>query len=458
MSCLCIDELAPASFRGVPFYVKSDTGHFGRRIATHEYPMRDIPYNEDLGEKAPKFSVTGYIVGDSWIAQKDALKAACRMRGPSLLQLPAESPTLVVCNDIKITRKRDECGYFECVMDFTGAGAGVFSIPLGAFEAMIGGVLSSAIAPLTLAYDVAYTVGGVLDYVRDSQIGRILTFANDVVGVTLAYPSVNAAITSDVIQAASVVYQAASAFASPDRSTGAALCALPAPSNTIAFIGDSEGRIATNSSGSGVTVKSGACAVVPVVADLINSLGNSLSPDDAVTALTALAAFSVGEVSLAQLQNPIPTPLKPLTTLASAPVSPSDTVDAVNGTLFCGVVRSFALIKLAQAMATKTFTTRADAIQSRANLVELFNSQLQQFDEDTLVDAVVEARDLAVTAITQQMATLVPVVTVSAPQSMPSLYWASRLYQDVGRAEELADRNGASYPAFMPTIFEALSA
>lgn len=458
MSCLCIDDLAPASFRGVPFHVKSDTGHFGRRIATHEYPMRDTPYNEDLGEKAQKFSVTGYIVGDSWIAQKDALKAACRMRGPSLLQLPAESPALVVCNDIKITRKMDECGYFECVMDFTGAADGLFSTPLGAFEALIGGTLLAAVAPLTAAYDIAYTVGGVLSYVQNSQIGRILAFAADVVGVTQSYPSANLALSSNVIQAASVLYQAADAFSSPDRVKGVALCSLPVPSGTIAFVGDASGRAATNSSGSGLTVKNGACAIVPTVADLINTLGNSLSPDDAVVALTGLASFSVGEVSIAHLQNPIPTPSKPLTTLASAPVSPSDTVDAVNGALFCGVVRSFALMKLAQATATKSFATRAEAVQARATLVELFNSQVQQFDEDLIVDVVIQARDLAVTAITQQMATLVPVVTVNAPQSMPSLYWASRLYQDVGRAEELADRNGASYPAFMPTVFEALAA
>ncbi|TNY06237.1 DNA circularization protein, partial [Escherichia coli] len=52
MTCLCIDDLRPASFRGVGFFVASDQGEYGRRGPVHEYPNRDNPYFEDLGEKA----------------------------------------------------------------------------------------------------------------------------------------------------------------------------------------------------------------------------------------------------------------------------------------------------------------------------------------------------------------------------------------------------------------------
>ena len=52
-----------ASFRGVPFRTTdSDTG-VGRRNEVHEYPMRDLPYADDLGRRAREFQVNGYVVG-----------------------------------------------------------------------------------------------------------------------------------------------------------------------------------------------------------------------------------------------------------------------------------------------------------------------------------------------------------------------------------------------------------
>jgi prophage DNA circulation protein len=121
------------------------------------------------------------------------------------------------------------------------------------------------------------------------------------------------------------------------------------------------------------------------------------------------------------------------------------------------MVRSFALIKLAQAISAMQFRTRTLAIQARANIVELFNLQIEMFTEDAIVNILLRARDYAVQSVTQTMATLVPVVTISASLSKPSLYWADRLYRDVSRATELSDRNDAHSPAFMPSTFEALS-
>ena len=48
-------QLKPASFRGVPFVVQEGTSHFGRRNQIHEYPFRDTPWVEDLGQQARAF-------------------------------------------------------------------------------------------------------------------------------------------------------------------------------------------------------------------------------------------------------------------------------------------------------------------------------------------------------------------------------------------------------------------
>jgi len=59
--------------------------------------------------------------------------------------------------------------------------------------------------------------------------------------------------------------------------------------------------------------------------------------------------------------------------------------------------------------------------------------------------------------LTQLMANLAPVVTISSPQSMPALWWAWRLYQDPTRAVDLVLRNNVVHPSFMPLSFEALA-
>ena len=66
-------KLRKASFNGVSFEVTASNITFGRRTVTHEYPQRDEPYTEDLGRSARTFDVTGFLVGETYIAQTKRL-------------------------------------------------------------------------------------------------------------------------------------------------------------------------------------------------------------------------------------------------------------------------------------------------------------------------------------------------------------------------------------------------
>jgi hypothetical protein len=452
VTCICIDELRPASFRGVRFYVRSDKGDYGRRIVTHEYPMRDVPYNEDMGEKAQKFSITGYVFGDNWIGVKDAVVAACRTRGPAMLSLPAEAPKFVVCNTLSVSRSKDECGYFELHMEFTGAGDNSALFPVGIFEGLIGGLFGAAIQALTSVYNRSVVTEGVAQYVVDRQEARIAALATAIIRATEGASSSDIDASADVIQTAIGVYQNAALYAQPDALEALYLVSQPVAAEYIGKLVDGVDSFAV---GSGpLTVSSGGAALVPVTAYALSGFGDSARIDDAIASLTAFATWSVHEVSVASLEDRA---RRVYATEASNPVSTSDAADAANGETLCGVVRSLALMKLAQALSVKQFRTRKEAVQARANVVELFNMQVALFDEDEVVTVLLTARDYAVRAITQRMATLVPVLGISAPKSMPSLYWANRLYDDAERAVELAERNDLATPAFMPTRFEALA-
>jgi prophage DNA circulation protein len=441
MTCICIDDLRPASFRGVEFFVTSDKGEYGRRDVIHEYPMRDDPYIEDMGKKATKFHVSAYLFGDDWVSKKDALVAACTARGPAILQLPTEAPVMVACPSLSVSRSKDECGFYSVTMEFIVAVDFGIPTPVGIFESLIGSVIASSVAPFTAYFDQNYSIGGALPFVSDAQTDRIVQFATDIIGTVESSPATFDALSTSTVQTAISVYQNAAMLAEPDAAATVYLASLPIPAQTIATVATDLG--ATKVSDSGIIITSGASAIVPLISSIMGTLGNSMTPDDAVTALTPLATWSVSEPG-----RTAPTPTYK---------SPSIVADDTNAKLLCGMVRSFALMKLAQAISAKTFRTRQEAIQARANVVELFNMQIEEFSEDLIVNKMLAARDYAVQAITQRMASIIPILTINAPLVKPSLYWASRLYGDAYRAEELSDRNDVSSPAFMPVKFEALA-
>lgn len=81
-------QLQPASFNGVPFFTRSNSTTVGRRNVEHIYPFRDDPWMEDIGRKARRYHIVGFIVGDDVISQRDAMQNALEYPGPGLLIHP----------------------------------------------------------------------------------------------------------------------------------------------------------------------------------------------------------------------------------------------------------------------------------------------------------------------------------------------------------------------------------
>lgn len=80
------DGLRPASLGGVSCHASSRGLKGGRAGVSHEYPKRNSPYDEDMGRKARHWSVELYVIGDDYMAQRDALIAACERPGPKFYQ------------------------------------------------------------------------------------------------------------------------------------------------------------------------------------------------------------------------------------------------------------------------------------------------------------------------------------------------------------------------------------
>jgi prophage DNA circulation protein len=82
----------PASFRGVQFEALDESAESGRRVAVFEYPRRELPGSLDLGRKARRYTIAGYIAA----AQAPLLAAALETPGAGLLIHPAAGAVSVV--------------------------------------------------------------------------------------------------------------------------------------------------------------------------------------------------------------------------------------------------------------------------------------------------------------------------------------------------------------------------
>lgn len=116
------DELRPGAFRGVAFLIEAADATVGRRIALHEYPLRDVPYAEDLGRRARRFSINCFVLGADYMRERDALQTAVEKPGAGTLVHPYYGERRVVVTDCRIRESTREGGMARFSITFTEAG------------------------------------------------------------------------------------------------------------------------------------------------------------------------------------------------------------------------------------------------------------------------------------------------------------------------------------------------
>ena len=121
-------SLQQAQFRTALFFVDTDARVGGRRVALHEYPKRNVPYAEDMGHKATRLTVQGYLVwkdgdqlGSNYLDLKNDLITALEADGPGLLRLPLpylKQDIWVMVQQYSVTESRERGGMCVVEMDF----------------------------------------------------------------------------------------------------------------------------------------------------------------------------------------------------------------------------------------------------------------------------------------------------------------------------------------------------
>ena len=111
------DRLLPASFRGVGFWVDQAKTPVGKKGQLHEYPQRDLPFFEGLGQQAKIHDLTAFIVGADCLEQRDKLLKALE-RGSGELVHPWLGRIQVKVGECDMTQTRQDGGLVTFALKF----------------------------------------------------------------------------------------------------------------------------------------------------------------------------------------------------------------------------------------------------------------------------------------------------------------------------------------------------
>jgi len=389
-------NLVGASFRGVPFLVEESERSGGRRIVTHDFPYRDDPFIEDLGRKSRTFNVTGYLLGDDYLTQRDALLSVLEdASGPGQLVHPYYGLKTAIAGQLSVRETKTDGGYAAFSIEFAEAPAQTptpvaVADPVGQVSDAADAAQAASKAELASKFDIAGLPGYALQSAQDAiekASGALTKFLAPVVSATQELANLNAQAT--ILSASAQELVDTPAFAMDQLQ--AAIDALT------------------------TTASSAPEALMDV---LIDSYGVDLG--GAVT-----------------------------------PTTPARTQEAANQTAIQAAIRRTFAIEAARLAPTVPFVTVDDALAARDSITALLDAEALVAD-DTAYGPLVDLRAQVQQAVPGTSA-FASVITIARKTPVSSLVLAYQLYGAVELEQDIIDRNDISNPGFVVGDLKVLS-
>ena len=382
------DLLQPASFRGVPFKFESADASGGRRAQTHEYPMRDTPWTEDLGRKARTVSLNAYVLGADYMAARDALIAALDAAGAGTLVHRYWGELQVVVTDYRVSESSGEGGIARFSISFAEAGSQTFpAARTDTAEALASQVEKTRAAAHKTYVDV-HQVTGLPGWVSDAAVA-------DFDRALGAIDALTAQLTPDLSLLAEIQLAAG-------RVADTVSDLIRVPVNAASTIGDQ----------------------IRALAQIPSRLVNAFA------ALTALFGHDSGPAATA--------------------TTPSNQQAAINRTATAALVRQLAVTEAAGLLQSTDFDSAIAAAEARDTVLAAIDSEAEATTDDALFRELSALAAASTRAVAARSDSLPRIGTVRFSVTLPALVVAHRVYGDATRADEIVSRNRVRHPGFVP--------
>jgi prophage DNA circulation protein len=381
-------RLIGASFRGVPFLVDSGERSGGRRTVVHEFPLRDDPFVEDLGRRARSFRVDGYVIGDDYLDERDALLAALEdVAGPGELVHPNYGVKRAICASVGVRESRSEGGMASFAIEFQEAPA-------------------QGIAPVVQP-DPAGVVAAAADAALAATETEFLA-SYDPVGLP-----------------AFALVSASTALTSLAAGLGKALAPAVRATQELAALDGQIRRLTAQAS-----------SLVRTPADVLGAFRET------ITGLVDTALDAPGAVlaSLVEAYGSDTGPAPPAST-------PTRARELANLSALVGALRRIVALEAGRLAPLVPYESIEEAVATRDQVAAILEEQAATAG-DTAYPALVDLRSQLLISIPGTN-TFARVATVTRRVAIPSLLLSYQLYGSVAKEPDIVARNGIRHPGFV---------
>ena len=400
-------SLLPASFRNVPFSVKSAQTTVGRRVSLHEYPQRDKGWPEDLGQKDDAFTIEAIVIGPDYMKGRDKLIAALKQRGAGELVHPYYGrKTVTLVSPARISETPDEGGMARFSLDFVEAGENIEPSSRPDTQAVVDAKADAANTAVANDFAKKHNLNKQPNFVEAGALDIAKNISGKIDSIRKALVP-NLSVLSSITAAAG-------------RVMGSINSLIRAPA-----------------------------AYAQAVLGMIGQLrALALSP------LTALKSYR-GLFDYGSKHPPV------------RKTTPARTQQATNQMAMASLVRRGALIEAARTASQISFPTYDQAVATRDDLAARLDDEAAGIVpaptgngepatttvevSDPVYQALTALRIALVRDITERAIDAPRVSSATLPATMPALVAAHRIYGDATRESDLLERNTIiRHPGFVP--------
>jgi prophage DNA circulation protein len=380
------DQLQQGKFRDAEFFTEGADADIGRRNVLHEYPLRDLPYVEDLGRKAREFGLECFVIGADYMAARDRLIAAIEAEGPGTLVHPWLGSMRVSVRGCRVRESASEGGLAIFSVTFVEAGESRSPTATQDTRSVVQARADTAIFTAGEAFEEQYAVAGMPDFLAASS----------------------AAVMGDLLTELSAL-------------PGAML--PTAAAEFVALLGSASDALTS-------IVRLPSALAVQVTSLIGGIAGLYTAPLAALRAQRRLFDFGGALAAV------------PTTTYIRAQQS-------VNQAAMVRLVRRTAVIESARAVTAMEFASYNDAVIVRDELAEQLDAHMLEADDQTY-PVLQSLRAAVIRDISARGANLARVISYAPGATLPALVVAHRLYGDATRESELVARNRTiRHPGFI---------
>ncbi|NKB37852.1 MAG: hypothetical protein GKR93_11900 [Gammaproteobacteria bacterium] len=381
------DKYQAGKFRNASFVTRRSDFGGGRRLAVHEYPLRDKPYVEDLGRRAKRFTLDLLVIGKDYMVVRDALISALDGKGPGTLQHPYYGGIRVSVEDYRVSESTSEGGMATFSVTFVESGQNSSPASSTSTPSIVKSSADGGLTTIESVFTSNFTVEKRPEFISTAANSLLSDLSTKVVSLINDAPSVPSNITSYLSQANSL------------SSNSASLIRAPATlANDITQL-------------------------------LRGVTGVFDDPLDALNVYRGLFTFG--------------------NTFASVPSStPTRVQQAANQTAIINITQQAGLIEAARVTSDIEFDSFRDARTLRDELDVEFERQMLTTDDNSY-SALQTVRVAMIDDIKVRGADLARIVGYEPAATLPALVIAHKLYNDASQDAAIVDRNSLRHPGFV---------